>query len=323
MFIIVTYHFFAHFPENNINGFKIFSNSKWGIIGVALFFMISGASLYCNYGEKIDLKKYFKKRFLGIFPMFWIAYFVIYLMLFFQTKTVPFGDLANYKYLVSIVGMDGYLGFYINTFYLIGEWFLGCIILIYILFPIYRLLINKYPKIFFAISSIIGFGLMLFLKGTKMPVHMNLLVNSYSFILGMYIFKYIKEIKWWQMLIALAIPVGLYCIPAVAVNYVVTIANCIAYCLFIVLAYVGMKINNEIIENWLLVIGKYSYAVFLVHHYIIMKVEATFQNSDLRLKGTVCLYLTVWLIIAIFSKILYSTNKNILSMFKSKENSKG
>lgn len=188
MFIIVTYHFFAQFPENNISFVKIFSNSKWGIIRVALFFMISGASLYSNYGEKIELKNYFHKGFLVNFPMFWIAYSVINLIMFYQTKTVPFGDLSNYKYLVSIAGMDGYLGFYINTFYLIGEWFLGCKILIYVLFPVYRIAINKYPKLFFIVSTIIGFGLMLFLKGTKMPVYMNLLVNSYSFILGMYIF---------------------------------------------------------------------------------------------------------------------------------------
>ena len=68
-----------------------------------------------------------------------------------------------------------------------------------------------------------------------------------------------------------------------------------------------------------MIIGKYSYAVFLVHHYIIMKVESTFANLDLRIKGTICLYITVWVIIAIISKLLYSTNKNILSLFKTEE----
>ena len=67
MIMIVTYHFYAHFAENNITGFKIFSNGKWGMIGVTLFFMISGASLIYNYGENLDIKKYAKKRFLGIF----------------------------------------------------------------------------------------------------------------------------------------------------------------------------------------------------------------------------------------------------------------
>ena len=50
MIMIVTYHFYAHFAENNITGFKMFSNGKWGMIGVTLFFMISGASLMYNYG---------------------------------------------------------------------------------------------------------------------------------------------------------------------------------------------------------------------------------------------------------------------------------
>ena len=56
MIIIVTYHFFVHFAENNIVGTSII-NDKWGKIGVALFFMISGAALMYNYNEKLDIKK--------------------------------------------------------------------------------------------------------------------------------------------------------------------------------------------------------------------------------------------------------------------------
>ena len=52
MIIIVTYHFFVHFAENNIKGIDI-TNGTWGVIGVTLFFMISGASLMYNYKEKL------------------------------------------------------------------------------------------------------------------------------------------------------------------------------------------------------------------------------------------------------------------------------
>ena len=94
MIIIVTYHFYAHFAENNIAGFRvIFSDGKWGLIGVAMFFMISGAALMFNYQEGIEIKTYAKKRFRGIYPMFWIAFSISFLINYFINKgydhTIP------------------------------------------------------------------------------------------------------------------------------------------------------------------------------------------------------------------------------------------
>ena len=39
-----------------------------GSFGVTLFFIASGASLMYVYQEKLNVKNYFKKRFLGIYP---------------------------------------------------------------------------------------------------------------------------------------------------------------------------------------------------------------------------------------------------------------
>ena len=194
MFMIVTYHFYAHFPENNINGFNtIFSNGKWGLIGVALFFMISGASLMYNYQDKLDIKQYAQKRFLGIYPMFWIAYILVFIYLFYQTKANIWG-LPAYNMIPTLFAMDGYLRPYIDTFYLIGEWFLGCIVLIYAVFPILRQCVKKYPKITFVITTILNLIVLFFIKNAKMPINQNFIVSLYSFLLGMYVIK-IKEFK--------------------------------------------------------------------------------------------------------------------------------
>ena len=94
--------------------------------------------------EKIELKKYYEKRFLRIYPMFWIAYTTLFLYNFYCNKHIPY--LNNFKLIISYLGMDGYLSYLIPNFYIIGEWFLGAIILIYILFPVLRYLSNRYPR---------------------------------------------------------------------------------------------------------------------------------------------------------------------------------
>lgn len=51
-----------------------------GSYGVTLFFIVSGAVLMYIYGDKeIDLASYYKKRFLGIYPMFWLAFAIFFI----------------------------------------------------------------------------------------------------------------------------------------------------------------------------------------------------------------------------------------------------
>ena len=238
MLMIVTYHFYAHFPANNIVGFNtIFSNGKWGLMGVALFFMISGASLMYNYKDKLEIKSYMKKRFLSIYPMFWIAYTLVFIYIFYVSKTNIWG-LPAYKMIVTLFAMDGYLSPYISTFYLIGEWFLGCIVLIYAIFPVLRICVNKFPKMTLGVATILNLTVLLFIHNAKMPINQNFIVSVYSFLLGMYAIK-IKEFKLWQAIVALIVAIAGYTIIVPNMNMQVLVSNISGYCLYIVLAYIG------------------------------------------------------------------------------------
>ena len=111
-----------------------------GNFGVSLFFIISGAALMYVYDEKIKLVDYYKKRFLGIYPMFWIAYISAFLYNFWLNRGVTYKH-PKITFLLTLFGMDGYLGFYVENYYLLGEWFLGCLIFLYLSFPILLLFI--------------------------------------------------------------------------------------------------------------------------------------------------------------------------------------
>lgn len=126
------------------------------------------------------------------------------------------------------------------------------------------------------------------------------------------------------MVISLLLAIGMYVIPLNEANFKVQvlIANLIGYNLFVVLAYIGQKINNYRVQKVFSKIGKYSYAIFLVHHYIIMKIESTFVNSDFKLAGTILLYITCWIVIAICAKLLYLVNRKFLDLLKEDKETK-
>ncbi|MEG1958059.1 MAG: acyltransferase family protein, partial [Lachnospiraceae bacterium] len=130
-------------PEKSVITVSV-SNIYIGSWGVSLFFIISGAALMYVYDEKCELKKFFQKRFLAIYPMFWIAYSCAFLYLFYVNKGVNNGA-PKINMILTILGLDGYLAENIPTFYILGEWFLGAIIIMYLIFPLLRILINKFP----------------------------------------------------------------------------------------------------------------------------------------------------------------------------------
>lgn len=317
MVIIVTYHFFAHFPENNITG-VIITNDTWGKVGVAMFFMLSGASLMYNYKDKLSLKEYAVKRFKGIYPMFWIAYGLLYIYLFLATKNPNIWGVHPAKFLFSLVAMDGYFGYYTKTPYLLGEWFLGCIVISYILFPLLRIIVNKYPKIVIILSLFIYFLMIIFYNESKVPLDKTIVVSIFAFVLGMYIIK-LENIKWWYMAVATCIGIISCIIPSQNFKLTVFLAKLSGYCLFVVLAYLGQKVTNIKIQGLFSSIGKYSYAIFLVHHYLILKLEASFKNQSYGIGGTIILYLTCWTIIVIFARIIHYINRLFLNIFKEKK----
>lgn len=320
MIIIVTYHFAVHFATETVP-MHFFVSGKWGLLGVALFFMISGASLMYNYDEKINLKKYYKKRFLGIYPTFWITYSLGFLYLFWKHKGFFVGE-PIYKLIFSFLGMDGYLLTYVSSFYFnIGDWFLGCIILVYLLFPLLQFAIRKFPKILISIATII-YVLIIYKSNFKMPMNQNLFVSVYSFLMGMYFAIYIKDIKIWHVIPTMII--SLYILVmfermASGLENATFIANLAAYCLFFGLCWLGQKINIQFIKNITNLISKYSYIIFLLQHCVILEIREYFSNAVLDKYGMICMYLICWFVILALGKFIYILNKKILELFKSEK----
>ncbi len=148
-FMIVFIHYSYCFAEYGIKnegpGFLRFKNSDIGGVFVTMFFMLSGAALLYNHPDFPNGKsvlRFYKKRWLTIFPMFYIAWGIMYVI-----NSLRFGGWfwggPRKNFLLTFIGMDGYFLHLGMNYYCLGEWFLGAIIILYLLYPLLVFIWNK------------------------------------------------------------------------------------------------------------------------------------------------------------------------------------
>lgn len=287
------------------------ANIYIGDFGVALFLIISGAALMYTYQEKLDLKTFYKKRFLNLYPMFWIGYVVVFFYYF--IKQGGFAQpVEKWKIILSIIGMDGYLGCITPTFYLIGEWFLGFIVIVYILFPLMRITLLKKPLLTIAVvMGLYGYFMMFY--------HVPFIKNIFLFIrlpeilFGMCFVKYIKDVKW---------PVALASFLILLLNSVLKPTfdssfqmTYIGIAAFLFLVWLSKFIEtNGIIKDICEVLSKYSYAIFLTHHVIILEFVSLQDLNSLTIVESYIFFLIICCVVMTFSYGLYHIHANIMNM---------
>lgn len=302
-FVVTAYHFTMQVAGNGIEAAYIdlyvgFNSFRWASIAVFCFFMVSGAALIYQYEDKLQLKEYYKKRFLGTFPLFWLAYLFAFLERFYHEKSMPEAPKATF--ILSIIGMDGYLKEYGDNFYLIGEWFLGAIIILYILFPLYRSIMCK--NIYILPLVFLGAGMWVFFYNPFQIIpEKNPIVYSMYFVLGMLLEMLRKRSGQKAALlgrrIAGAVGAGVY----VLVYMIERVHHFInPYCRTFILAmafYLAAMefstwIKSERAQRMIAAIGRHSFAYFLIHHVFLKRYVARFSGLVMNGSNTLFLFLS-------------------------------
>lgn len=213
-----------------------------GGVGVAIFFVISGASLMYTYDGKFETRKYVKKRILGIYPMYYMAWLAAFLYLFYKNRGF-LSDVPKVKILLTLFGMDGYANWYGKNFYLLGEWFLGCLIFLYILFPLLKYAITKHPLITGVIISVIYIVVPYFYSGT-IPAENFFVFRIPEFAFGMYFVYYKPDLKWPA---ALGTVIVLICTCVFNITFIpVLYRNTVVGIAYLLLSYIYVNILNAI-----------------------------------------------------------------------------
>ena len=241
--------------------------------------------------------------------MFWIAYIACFLYLFYVNKgfstSVPY-----WRFIFTAIGFDGYLATFTSTFYLLGEWFLGCIVLIYLVMPFLIKAVKKKPLLTFVISLVVYILLVLFYK-LPLPISVVIFTRLPEVIFGMLFVAYIKKVKVAYLLPSLAVlALNTVLAPHINDSFQTTY---VGIATFLVLVFISQFFKFAVAENICSEIGKYSYAIFLVHHQVISQITSKFNLDTLTRGNSYVLFLLCLSVTFILSKILFDTEKYLMS----------
>ncbi|MDO4938551.1 MAG: acyltransferase family protein [Lachnospiraceae bacterium] len=291
------------------------ANGNWGEAFVALFFAVSGFSMLYNHYEVNDPAEFYLRRIKSIFPSFWLGYIIIYFIRVIKNVRFFFLDdiASRWSLLLSIPGMDGYFLYKAPNYYLIGEWFLGAIILLYLLYPIILKVFKKAAGLTVTVLSV-AFAAIVYNNPFEIVPFRNLLTCILLFMLGMLLCKYKDRLFGSKTALTVSV------IMAAVLAFIRLPVNedickvLLGICLFLPLNAAGEAICNKSVLKKIVREGSsVSYEVFLLHHAILYKV-LEYVNPVSKKKMLVVLFGTLLLIYlsAGFLKVL----KNQLTVFR-------
>jgi len=210
--------------------------------------------------------------------LFYLAYlgFVFSFIILYQKNPFPGRNPATF--ILTLIGMDGFLLYKIPNFYIIGEWFLGFIIILYLIFPIIRyfFILNKHLLLVtMVLMTIVVYNIYSF----DMAIQHFPLSRILEFSFGMYFISYFKEEAFIKNIMYLVLTL----VGSVAVYKLfkteLYVFNILGMLSFVFLSSVSTLIKSNIIVNIVKFLSRYSYAAFLVHHQILIKIITYSKNS--------------------------------------------
>jgi peptidoglycan/LPS O-acetylase OafA/YrhL len=110
-------------------------------LGVTCFLIMSGLGLTLNHSPNESAVSFFKNRIKILMPYFWMSYVAVALFLFWTVGRPFFQSGSLCSILSTFFGIDGWTMDWripYSSNYLIGEWFFGCLIGLYLMYPLLR-----------------------------------------------------------------------------------------------------------------------------------------------------------------------------------------
>ena len=155
---------------------------------VTVFLIISGALLYYNHETVSSARIFYASRCRAIFPSYYIAYLLASAGTLIFKRTF-YADKSIATFPLTLIGMDGYFAGSIRTYRLVGEWFVGAIIIAYLFYPLILKALKKY-ELFTVASGIVVFFVLLDWRMLAQHPFRNVVSILTSFAFGILITRY-------------------------------------------------------------------------------------------------------------------------------------
>lgn len=330
--LIIYYHMVVQLGIDGI--YEISQVSRWyetanlhlATTPVAVFFILSGASLGLTSGESFSVKRFYKKRFIRLLVPFYLCTIVCMALVLvtgihfpgFEPSVTP-----AWRIIFNLLGMDTWVSMHgVAAFSLgLGEWFLGELMTLSILFPLFRMLIRKYPKAFLGVALLAYAGtLVLYGAGyfESVQIHVNLILKGFEFILGIYLGMYRKLISGKCCMIAIPVFLLLAFWPVslpISAGLKITV---LALCFFLSFSCLEPVLQKRRMR-WMEVLSSCSYELFLCHHMVIYMVSKILES---RIHGipTLIIFFAVELVgMAIVTFVLKAVSDRIVNRLLGKK----
>ena len=152
---IMVYHYIMFGMQTNQVTYTIDVDNfleRIAIYGVSIFYILSGLTLYLVYREKDfsrinNIKSFFKKRFLRIYPLF-IA--VTLITFFISFKDISWNAIV--KLILNVSGLFSVLSW--NSYFITGGWSIGNELSFYLLFPLLMFFIRNNRIYFYTLVGV-------------------------------------------------------------------------------------------------------------------------------------------------------------------------
>jgi peptidoglycan/LPS O-acetylase OafA/YrhL len=208
-----------------------------GGIGVTLFIIVSGISLQLNYGMlQLNYKDFILRRLVRLYPVYWMVLVIgilVYLIRF-TTHTnnylpvVPEWTLSIGNILLTITGLHSLFGQWGGSFVL-TSWFIGVILVLYLLFPILSKCIKLYPTT--SILTLLAISVV-----SRWILAQNIILLPY------------RPIDWFPLCRIFEFGLGIYLVCIIGKGF-----------------WFKFNLNYQIIDNFISRMGELSFPLFLMH----------------------------------------------------------
>lgn len=316
IFLVIIYHIDVHMTTRGISSSKSFVIQNNNFSGVTLFVLLSGLTLTMNLKDRknIDWKLFYKRRFLSVLPLLWITYILQYFRLFYINGTSPIIH-EKWRIIFSILGLDGYLSRITTTFYLgVGEWFIGMVLLFYIIFPLLFHLLKKSVLIFSTLALVVY----VFSFFTISPIGYPTLFSMIPlFSVGMLLGYYDPDINLKSFLLLL-IPFFIFqiiYIPKIAYSTTSISDIVVSITGLLCLKYICKFISFTPIEKIFKQLSQMSYGMTLVNQQVIIYFTTIFANRLLTNTDMLSLYMLIFIVIYLLSVLLNYIHTRIFQYF--------
>jgi peptidoglycan/LPS O-acetylase OafA/YrhL len=298
-FGIMIYHF-SSWQSKDLSAHTFLG--RIGIYGVALFYVLSGLTLYYVYNDRMrplknGIENFLKHRFFRIFPLMWFATIATIIL----SRQLP-----NFlKLFLNLTGLFGFVRW--DDYYAVGLWSIGNELVFYVFFIILIFSLQKSRLLFFFAAT--GFFTVFlyfsfFILNDKINLadqwttYVNPMNHAFLFVGGFLIGMIKIKIPAWANLTLLTLAILTFTLyPVRGSDQILLVTGYTrliftACCFLIVLCFYKLEVAPPaFVHKPLSRLGEASYSVYLLHPLVYTSLNIAF-NSNLLLVASITVFIS-------------------------------